>query len=507
MKNIIIWGISNYNWLWLPLAERLKREHNVNIHFICINVRDIEYWKRMDKHGVIDSFTAINHFFPEYDNCTDPPETIYRMARGYEERYDFLVSDALQADRHLGRGFSSAGIGHPKSELSRKATYIKSVNIFNRCMKFWEKLIGKIDPDLIIGSTSGVVGKTLSVIARCRGIDTRILSSAKYQSYFYWAVDEFYTFPEVEENFKLIKDIFNHIDYEELKGVKRLPWTAINYQIYMRYSSIWSLITRVISQSVNKIFKRYKRIVSMGNYGLSEEIRYIYRMHREIRNMHGLNLTDVNSLKGKSYIFYPLHVEPEAALGTISPEFNEQLALIELIAKNLPAGTLLVVKEHLAALGRRPRDFYSTILEIPNVVMISPDAYASEVAKGARCVAVITSTLGTEAAILGIPVISFGVHNSFGFLPHVHTVESWKELRPLLVDLCKDRDRKKEEIRKEDGMRYAAALKVSSIDLSKSNYNSKKREPATEEELKILYTSLIKSLEKRDCKPEYVYEN
>jgi hypothetical protein len=236
----------------------------------------------------------------------------------------------------------------------------------------------------------------------------------------------------------------------------------------------------------------------MGNYKLSENIKFLFKWNKKIRDSYKLKTTDTKELPKIDYVFYPLHTEPETAMGLLSPEFNEQMAVVELVAKNLPAGIWLVVKEHLGAVSRRPSDFHTTLLEIPNLKMVAPYEYAVTVAKDARCVLTISSTVGVEAAILGIPVIAFGIHNNFNFLPHVYLIESWKQLRPLLNKICSEDTQEAKDRRKADGLKYLAALKISSIDLSFSNYGSLNRAPATEKELEVLYTSLIKSL---DLKP------
>lgn len=500
MKNIVIWGLSNYNWLWVPLARELKRNHGAKMHFICSTPQDVEHWKKQDNEGVIDTFVSISHFFFEYDNCTDTFQEISKRARYYEEKYNTLVVDVLQSDRHLGRGFSAGGPGHPKSALSEKATYLKSLNIFNKVIRFWEDYFDKTNPDLLIGVVSGITGKSCSAVARSRGIPIRVLNFSKYQSYFHWAIDEYYSFPDVEKNFRMIDNYKELVDPKEIVALKRLPWTAKNYQKYKQYGLIRMLPKRILSLIKRHAHRKYKGIVTMGNYKLSEQIKHLFRLFRTMRNLDKMNFTDVKELENKSYIFYPLHIEPETALSLLNPEFNEQLALIELLAKNLSAGTLLVVKDHIGGITRRPRDFYSTLFEIPNVVVVSPEAYALEIAKKAKCVVVITSTLGAEAAILGIPVISVGIRNSFNFLPYVYVVESWKELRPLLSRLCCDEEPEEvQKQRKEDGMRYLAALKASSFDLSWSNYTSKNREPATEKEIEVLYPALMKSLAGESC--------
>ncbi len=495
MKNIVIWGISNYNWLWVRFAGKLKKAHSARIHFVSGNVQMIEYLKGLDTSGIIDTFTNINHFYFQYDRCPGPYSKIMEKARIYEERYGTLYADILQADRHLGRGFFSGGINHPKSRWGGKADYIKSVNMINEVIEFWEGYFNRIKPDLIIGVASAVMGKCCSIVARKRGIPIRALMQAKYQSYFSWAVDEFYSIPGLRENYEKIEGCIENVTQKELDDLKRLPWASKTFKVYFGYRSKKTLLIKILSNLKSHVYRRLKGITEMGSYPLLEDLGYILRMHREMRKMDKIEVRDAGKLKGLTYVFFPLHTEPESSIGMLSPEFNEQLALIELVAKNLPAGVFLVIKEHLAAVGRRPANFYSTISQIPNVIMVHPNSYASDMARGAECVCVISSTLGSEMAILGAPVISFGLHNNYNFLPHVHVVKSWMELRPLLRRLCGEETEAAKARRREDGMRYLSSLKASSLDLSWSDYSSKKRDPATEREIEALYGELMKSLE------------
>ena len=57
------------------------------------------------------------------------------------------------------------------------------------------------------------------------------------------------------------------------------------------------------------------------------------------------DLPSLEDLEGKRFIFFPLSTEPES-LQTLSPEYFYQLAFITSIARDLPVGVYLVVKEH-----------------------------------------------------------------------------------------------------------------------------------------------------------------
>jgi hypothetical protein len=495
MKNVAIWVQQNCWWLLIPIAEELKRRHGARIHLICLTEQDREYWKRQDKNNAIDTFTTTNHFFFEYDKCAEPYEKVCAEARYYEDKYETLLVDALQADRHLGRGFFAGGTGHPRSELSNKATYIKSADIFNKIIKFWEEYFEKTKPGLIVGAPSGIIGKSYAVVARRNGIPIRVLGPSGYLSYFCWAEDEYFTCSQIMKNFESIGDkVKEYVDDKELAALKRNVLGARDYREWSSFGSKIGLAKESIKLLKKHAYRKCKRITKMGNYKLSENLKYLYRTHCDIRAINKLKTIDIKSLSGRSYILYPLQEEPESALGVYSPEFNEQLAVIEMMAKNLPAGTKLIVKEHLVSVGRRPKDFYSTILDIPNVEMVSPYEYAPDIARTARCVATITSSVGTEAAILGVPIITFGIHNNFNFLHHVHLVESWKELRPLLHTLCKDSLPEDKKSREEGGKRYLAALKVSSVDVQWGYDDTKKNEETLRREVKAAYSLLTESL-------------
>ena len=74
----------------------------------------------------------------------------------------------------------------------------------------------------------------------------------------------------------------------------------------------------------------------------------------------------------------------------------------------MPAGVPLVVKEHPRSIGFRPFGYYEKLLEIPNVRLAEPLLPSIAIVREAALVAVISGTIGLEAAILGKPVLLFG---------------------------------------------------------------------------------------------------
>lgn len=108
------------------------------------------------------------------------------------------------------------------------------------------------------------------------------------------------------------------------------------------------------------------------------------------------------------YIFFPLSVTPEASTCVVAPEFADQLVLVGALARSLPAGWRLAVKDHLPMCGRRTRSFYQQILQYQNTILVDPTIRSTDLIRKARLTTVIAGTSGWEAMMMGCPVLAFG---------------------------------------------------------------------------------------------------
>lgn len=122
---------------------------------------------------------------------------------------------------------------------------------------------------------------------------------------------------------------------------------------------------------------------------------------------------------GENYVLFPLHFQPEATTLVQAPMYVDQLALIHDIAKSLPIGCRLYVKEHVSSRGRRPVAYYQALRAIPSVRLLAPDEDTWTLIRKAAAVAVITGTVGWEALLFEKPVVTFG-DVFFNQLTHVY---------------------------------------------------------------------------------------
>lgn len=160
-------------------------------------------------------------------------------------------------------------------------------------------------------------------------------------------------------------------------------------------------------------------------------------IYQRLRRMARVRASDVLKtfelpIEGEKYVLYPIHFQPEASTLVQAPMYLNQLALLEDMAKSLPAGYRLYVKEHLSNRGRRPLDFYAAIRRIPAVRLLGPDTDTWSLIRNAAAIAVITGTMGWEGLLFGKPVVTFG-DVFYNAVPHTYRAslvpkDAWFEL-------------------------------------------------------------------------------
>ena len=103
-----------------------------------------------------------------------------------------------------------------------------------------------------------------------------------------------------------------------------------------------------------------------------------------------------------------LHRQPEASVDVLGAPFDNQVETLRALARLLPFGWELLVKEHSHAVGDRAAGFYHALRCLPGVRLIDPNADSLALMRHARLVASASGTGCLEAALLGVPAVTFG---------------------------------------------------------------------------------------------------
>jgi len=155
-------------------------------------------------------------------------------------------------------------------------------------------------------------------------------------------------------------------------------------------------------------------------------------------------------LSGSEYYIFPIHYQPEASTVVASPRHSDQLNLIKNLAFSMPAGTKLVVKEHVSNIGFPDVEFYKAVKSYPNVILASHNCNIKELIRNSLGVITITSTAGFEALLLNKHVYYFG-DVFYTYHPNAIKLDAWAETEKILSN--------KNELHKFDNIAFLVAYK------------------------------------------------
>lgn len=182
------------------------------------------------------------------------------------------------------------------------------------------------------------------------------------------------------------------------------------------------------------------------------------RMNMRRRRLFGGSYFE-SAVTGERYVYYGLAHQPEMTTMILGPFWQDQPALIENIARSLPLDMKLYVKEHIPMLGVRPLGYYERIKRIPNVRLVHPYTHSLSLVRCAAAIATITGTIGWEALMLGVPVVTFGdvFYNTIDCVQHCRAIE---DLPGILRRAIEEPVHDEEQVRA-----YVAALIAESFPL------------------------------------------
>jgi hypothetical protein len=447
-------------FLLFDLARHLTKHHRSELHIYCSTLQERNFYQT---EGA-DVFAGV-HIFPSASQQSLAERAVeaeeLAQAEANEKKYGATYNLLSMANRHLGRGYALAGPGHPRSRMSEKSNYAHILRTYNRSLGFWEKELQERDLSLLLNG-----GLEAWLVARKRRVPYRVFTGSRFKSLYNWAWTPQLDNPEFE---------FAYKQDEEPTGIGvplelNIPYNShlANRERFIAQTTTRRLLKRAATEIAKYSWWTFQDYDKAKGYYLSENLRLFYRIWQDWRELSRVASAELTDFSDKYRVYFPLHIEPEAALQMVSPEYFSQLSTIAMITRDLPAGVRLMVKETFGAIGRRPVDFYRQLADLKPLIFLKPLELGLECARASQAVVTICGTGGFEGAILGKPVISFGHHNNYNFLPHVRHVTDTSDLSSTLRWAFSDSF--DQEAAKESGTRFLRSVAARSFDLEDFDY-------------------------------------
>jgi hypothetical protein len=184
-----------------------------------------------------------------------------------------------------------------------------------------------------------------------------------------------------------------------------------------RSGSLPYLRSDVAPSSFRRRLERFRRdperFSLLAGFAMSPLTRYLRRVRKGIDEMGIPREIPEERTRNRRVFLYPVQTPEESTVTLRSNGFVDQTMVIGMLSLFLPVNSILVVRLH----PHYERGFaWRQWMEMPNVLMTSHAQPLDTVLKKSDAVVTINSTVGYEALVRGIPVVSLGwsVYSGFG---------------------------------------------------------------------------------------------
>jgi len=279
--------------------------------------------------------------------------------------------------------------------------------LYSEC-KFFEQVLLETNPShLIIRETALHHDYLFHKICKKLGIRILMLNQSKFgykcilseELHF---LDDLQTLENIEYSGRTFDELQNYL--KSLDYSKQL----ISYKNNIRSSKY-----EMIKAAINFLLTPNSNIKTHYTYYGRTKIRVICKeilsgFKKRIRERY-INKNLHKIVPDEKYILFTLHMEPERSLLLAAPLFTNQLEIIRIIAKSIPVGYKLLVKEHYSQSIRdwRELSFYKIISKIPNVILIHPSTSIEKLIQKSSLVISIGGSVSFEACFYEKPSIIF----------------------------------------------------------------------------------------------------
>ena len=200
-------------------------------------------------------------------------------------------------------------------------------------------------------------------------------------------------------------------------------------------SNKWERYKSILKYFLTSDDKDHKNRYS--NFGINRYVVLKEKIIRSIKRKTRKSFIDKNfendSNDSSPFIYFPLHYEPERILLIDAPFYDHQLSVITNVAKSIPVGYTLILKEHpfMQTVGWRPLSFYKELMNLPNVKILHPSTDPMELIKKCDLVVTIAGTTGLEAAFYEKPTVILS-DQLYSKTPFTYRIQNLEELPKII---------------------------------------------------------------------------
>ncbi|SMO87748.1 capsular polysaccharide export protein, LipB/KpsS family [Fodinibius sediminis] len=457
----ILYAVSGLQQ-WIDLAIKLRDELNwepiywLTTHQIEENVK--EEFPEIVHHDIYDANK--DRYHKKYKGLTFPLDRD-------------IIEDFLSYEKNALKMMD-------RQDPYKAFTYHQRKRFYYSQLSYWLGVLGKEDIDICIFTESPHIVAHYICYAVCKyyNIDTIMFAPITLPGLIYLKLNI-----EDKPKYKItkgssVRDIDNEIsniihayieNYRQQQKKYDEPWymqeqrkkeaklREKNKFIYKILKSWYKVFTRNGYQKIKKVLKnnffsngkvrsyiKSDKSSLENSYITKKEKRSLrkkkYEKNKKLKSLYH-EMCDEFNYENSSFIYFPLHYQPERTTNPEGNYFADQQLAINLLSYYLPEDWHLVIKEHPSQfvshmqgyLGRTS-DFYTDIKKLKNVKLVNENIDSMNLISASKAVSTLTGSAGLEALIKGKPVMVFG-YAWYRDLPGTFCIQSQKDCKNAIKSI------------------------------------------------------------------------
>ena len=410
MKSKIIFWVNDA-LAFIGLPKTLQEKHNFDIYAI-LDVADKQ--KNFFQKQELIKFSKIWYFHDHISKTTEKPDTEYLKL--IEKKYKINISLLISNERFFNEW----------NQYYKFSSDEKLLILEQEC-KLFEKILDEVQPDfLITGLTNLHHNHLFYEICKARGIKVLMhresffigkqIISSEYDSIDNMQINNKF-------HFNSLVDVQNYLKKFDATTKAKLE---VENWLASKTDYLKAILKFLVSSNTN--VKTHYTYYGRSKFAVLKGVIFS-TIKKRLREFF-INKNLIRDIENKKpLIYFPLQIEPERTILLQAPNYTNQVEVVTNIAKSLPPGYELYVKEHPASIFREWRSIhdYKKIMKLPNVKLIHPSVKSSDLITKSSLVITISSTSGLEAAFYNKPSIIFA-DLDYSILPSVHKIKAIDEL-------------------------------------------------------------------------------
>ena len=387
-----------------------------------------------DLFAIIDVTDNLNKFFQKqkivkyektwflYDHIKKPQKPDLDYLSQFEKKYGIELWKLANNDRIFF-----------KYNMYYNFSENEILSILEQQCKFFENIIETIKPNFVIFPLTNS-GRMEIFYQLCLKLGIKILMLNGTRLGGMVCISE-----EVEKIDYLEKEITENVKNRSLEDLRAILYKTHSFDDAAKFTSQFLKSKKMAFKAgINFfLFSKNSNLKTHYTYYGRHKIKIFFMtIFWSLKKRYRLYLINKNlprTIDDEKFIFFPLITEPERGLLIAAPFHTNLIELVTHIAKSLPVGYKLYVKDHASMDTRdwRSFSFYKKIMNLPNVKMLHHTVHPKNILPNCSMVITIGGTAGFEAAFYEKPTITF-VDTSYSPLKSVEILNDTKELPQLI---------------------------------------------------------------------------